>query len=1067
MLEKEKGQFHRYIFENSPNGYAYCRAIFDESHDFKKFEAVETNGAFKNMVDIEKSQIVIEKLYAEAEKNDGKKDTEIFVSEKSIWIRLSIYIENENSFMLTAVDITREKRDLAVKTGILNSLNDIIFILDEDKVFLDVFVSDENHLFQPKDKIIGKKLDELFPTEFVERLSPSLDKVKNGESKDSVVYRGIAEGPDKWYRAESSCFEAGIYRRYIVSIKDITEYRSRENHIRILSNAVEQSPVSIVITDLDGNIEYANPKAIETTGYSLDELKGQNPRVLKSGETPDEEYEALWKDISVGSEWRGVFHNKRKNGELYWESAKISPIVDEKGNIINYVGIKEDITEVKKAEDELRKFRTISDQANYGTAIADMDGKLVYVNEAMAEMHGWETEELLGKRLTEFHSESQMSRVRELLDKIALDGGFSTERICRVKRDGEVFPSLMSAKLILDKNGNPEFMSATTMDATELKQKETEINKLKTAIEQSPVAIVMTDLDGNIQYVSPAFKDITGYSYEDVLGKNTNILKSGYTKKSTYEDLWSTIKSGKEWRGEWKNRKKDGTIYCESITVTPIHEEDGAISGYLAVKEDVTKQKQAEEDRIAREASDKASEAKSAFLANMSHEIRTPLNAIIGFTQILKRDRSLSESQREKIDTIIRSGEHLMHLINEILDLSSIESGALSLNEADFNICNLLEDVKRMFYIRTKEKKIELKLHCDRILLSNVVGDEAKLRQVLINLVGNAVKFTDIGHVEVKAYVEPGLSGEIIAIKIGDTGKGISQKDAERIFEPFWMAEEGRRAKGTGLGLAISKKLVTAMGGKIEVKSQEGVGTEFKLSIPFKSCSRSIDQKLENELENLRLKVGQGGKRILIADDNQDNRNLMRELLEDIGFETEEAIDGEQAVQLFERWKPHCILMDIAMPVMDGYEATKAIRSMTGGRNVKIVAVTASIFRKDIRKILESGMDGYLGKPFRVEDLMQIFRNILGVEYEEHIEVHNESTVCVKNNGVFEKKARNLPQEVLKAMNDLLDRGNMVEFRSYLDDVEKIDACLGKRIRELSKKYDYESIRKLINGEEN
>lgn len=372
--------------------------------------------------------------------------------------------------------------------------------------------------------------------------------------------------------------------------------RKTENELRKLSLAVEQSPVSIVISNLDGNIEYANPMACYTTGYSHEELIGKNPRVLQSGETDKYEYLELWNTITSGASWHGVFHNKKKNGELYWESSTITPITDENGVITNYVAIKEDITERKKSDEDLRKFRTIADKANYGSAITTLQGEILYINQAFANMHDYDAADLTGKNFAIFHNSEQINQVRNLLDNLLKNGEFSSEEVWHTRKDGSVFPTLMNATLIFNDRNEPLFFSATAIDISERIEAERKIQKLSLAVTQSPDLIVITDKNGIIEFVNPAFEVVTGFTFDMVKGKNTRILKSGKNDKQIYVDLWNTINSGKIWTNEWINIKRNGEYYWEHISISPIHDNFGNIINFLAIKQDISDRKRNEQE---------------------------------------------------------------------------------------------------------------------------------------------------------------------------------------------------------------------------------------------------------------------------------------------------------------------------------------------------------------------------------------------------------------------------------------------------------------------------------------
>ena len=630
----------------------------------------------------------------------------------------------------------------------------------------------------------------------------------------------------------------------------------------------------------------------------------------------------------------------------------------------------------------------------------------------------------------------------------------------------------MSAKTIVDSNSIPQFISFTVIDITEIKNKETELRKLTIAIEQSPVAMVITDLDGNIQYVSPALEKITGYKVDEVLGQNTRVLKSGQTSKDTYKQFWETITVGNVWKGEWINKKKNGDLYWESISVTPIFDEKGEMTSYLAIKEDITKQKQAEQDGIARTAAEEANRAKSAFLSNMSHEIRTPLNAIIGFAQILNRDSSLALKQTEQVQTILRSGEHLMKLINNILDLSKIESGHLSTKEVDFSVHDLLKDIQMMFQLRTKDKGLEFLVETEDNVPKYVNADEAKLRQVLINLLGNAVKFTETGGIYLRimsdANVEynegnfqNGKDGFCLVVEVEDTGVGISKEDMELIFDSFYQAQAGEMIGGTGLGLAISKNLIELMGGKLTLESELGKGTTFRFFVPMKFSNKK-EEKQERMMKNVvGIEPGTGPFRILVVDDSNDNRLILSELLKSVGFEIKEAVNGQEALEVFEQWNPHTVLMDLHMPVMDGYEATRRIRAMEKGRSVFIISMTAHVLDSDKEEVLAAGMDAFLSKPFRVEELFILLGKLLGLRYVFDDKI-DQTISLIETRPLTREDMAILPKDLLRSMGQAVEQGNMVKFRKLIPQVEKLNVHAANELQSLAKKYDYEKLTTLL-----
>ena len=403
-----------------------------------------------------------------------------------------------------------------------------------------------------------------------------------------------------------------------------------------------------------------------------------------------------------------------------------------------------------------------------------------------------------------------------------------------------------------------------------------------------------------------------------------------------------------------------------------------------------------EELRLSRASAEAASAAKTAFLANMSHEIRTPMNAILGLAQVLSQHDNLTPAQCEQLAAIQRSGEHLLSVIDDVLQMSKMEAGRLSTRVHEFALAELLTDVERMFCLQAQNKGLRLRVRVAPSAPARLVSDSAKLRQVLINLVGNAIKFTDQGTVTVEVCaVGTSAARGTLHFVVRDTGVGISEQAQKSLFQPFFQAGDmARRAAGTGLGLAISRRLAELLGGHISVQSGLGVGSVFLFELPFDRVpagapvplvsalrSRAEEPRASTRGEGLEL-IGRGAA-VLIVDDHDLNRRVLVELLRPFGFCVFEAVNGVEALVSFERHKPALVLMDLRMPLMDGYEAMQRIRQAPHGTHVRIIAVTASAFDDDLARIHSSGADEVLRKPFRREQLLSIVEAQLALRLPE------------------------------------------------------------------------------------
>jgi signal transduction histidine kinase/CheY-like chemotaxis protein len=453
-----------------------------------------------------------------------------------------------------------------------------------------------------------------------------------------------------------------------------------------------------------------------------------------------------------------------------------------------------------------------------------------------------------------------------------------------------------------------------------------------------------------------------------------------------------------------------------------------------------------------------ANQAKSSFLANMSHELRTPLNAILGFSNMLQDDASLAHEAQQKVAIINRSGEHLLQLINDVLDLSKIEAGHVELELKDFDLDILVRDVINMIQVKAEDKNLRLTLDKGPNLPRFIHGDASKLRQILLNLLSNSVKFTDTGGVTLRLYTVSG-EHEHITLKgeVEDTGYGIQGEDINRIFSPFEQLKDSPLQKGTGLGLTITRQFVEMMDGEIKVQSTPGKGSLFSFTIQLYPASSEIKSAERVDANNIiSLAPGQGEWRILIAEDNQANQMLLKMLLEETGFSTRVAENGQQAVKEFQLWHPHFIWMDQSMPIMDGDEATRKIRELPGGDKVKIATVTANVFNDSI----ETGSDDFVRKPYKSEQILACMEKHLGVRYLYRQEEKTEKTQAFTR--ITPEMLAEFPDKLVTELRNAIIALDMEQTNAVLDQLSDVDPELISALRRLVENMDFRALKSVL-----
>ncbi len=513
---------------------------------------------------------------------------------------------------------------------------------------------------------------------------------------------------------------------------------------------------------------------------------------------------------------------------------------------------------------------------------------------------------------------------------------------------------------------------------------------------------------------------------------------------------------------EYEHRiiRKDGGVRWvkESAgVVRDVADNPARIVGFVM---DITPFKQAEEFMIrARQEAETASRTKTTFLAKMSHELRTPMNSVLGFADLLQRDPALTPEQAEKARLIHVNGQNLLRLINEILDMSKIEAGQASLNTEDFSLSCLLKETAAMFRPMAEAKELALILEIDENLPDAVHADQGKVRQILINLLGNAVKFTSSGQVTLRGHApadfgRQDIEDPRICIEVADTGPGIAEQDMSLVFDPFHQTDAGVKAGGTGLGLPISREYARLMGGELTVSTRERQGCRFRLTIPVRPALGGPIHKTRAQ-QVAGLAPGIGSRRILIVDDRPDNLRLLSELLEPVGFELREANNGAEALEVFEAWTPHAVLMDMRMPVMDGYEATRRIKATEAGKQAFVVALTAWAYKDAREKGIAAGVDAHLTKPFKDVDLFTILAQGLGLRY---VYAEDQTSGPPAATPPPAPSPPDFPQPLIRAILEAVSSGDIFRLKELAAEAVQHDPRAAGFLRDCVDSFDYRAI---------
>lgn len=867
----------------------------------------------------------------------------------------------------------------------------------------------------------------VFP-EYRDYISQKINRAVQKGSTESFTYRILhPSGELRWIMEEVSLLGDIDKKKQILigTIRDITEEKKQEDKLREYLLIVSSSSELMSLVDKDYHYVNVNQAYLDAYQKKASEIEGRTIAEVFGPQAFEEVIKPNIDRCLLGEHLIDQYWFDFPDGRRCFMDVSYNPVLEVDGTISGVTVSARDITDLKKTEEQLRIFKLFAEESGVGFGMADLKGNITYINNRLCTMSGFDDPcSLTGKSIYNTYLQNYEQQINdEILPAIKKKGQWTGEIDLR-RSDGKIIHTIENFFVIRNEDDEPMAYAITVTDITDRKLAEEALlrseSNFRMIFSNAAIGIDVVDESGQILQINNALVQMMGYSREDLL--KMNIFDLTYSDdRSMSEQSLLTLSQGQSevYRIEKRYVRKNGEVFWADLSVTQFNDLSSNRKLVIGTIIDISRARMLQEElRQSREEAIEANKAKSEFLANMSHEIRTPLNAVIGFTELLET-LVTDRKQMNYLESIKTGGKNLLLLINDILDLSKIEAGKIEFVYEPVNPYTLIDEIRQIFSLKIEEKDLDFVVEVADDIPESLILDEVRVRQVIFNLIGNAIKFTERGFVKfvVKKIISQNDNSRIdLIVSVEDTGIGIPYEQQEQIFDAFRQqsGQDTRKYGGTGLGLSISKRLVEMMGGTISLKSTPGSGSVFSFVLREVPIGATIDTNVVAEGPDI-ASINFEPARILIVDDVESNRRIISENFASPNISITEADDGHKAVLLASQFLPDLIFMDIRMPVMDGFEAARLIKTKRKTKNIPIVALTASLRNNGEDDNYEKYFDGYLRKPVTRRELYQeLMRFLKYTVVAPHPISHPKKDVGIKMDALPELTARQ--QSELKAM---------------------------------------------------